>query len=291
MSSPHDASLPVAKTVAALRARVKGWRTAGERIALVPTMGALHDGHMSLVRLAKAQADRVVVSIFVNPRQFAPTEDFATYPRPEEADARRLVEARVDLLYAPEPSEMYPAGFSTQVNLTGVSEPLEGASRPHFFSGVATVVTKLLIQCAPDIAIFGEKDYQQLQVIRRLVRDLDIPVEVLSGATERDIDGLALSSRNAYLSAAERKVAVTMNRVLADAAAALASGAAVAEVETRATEALLAAGFDRVDYVEVRAADDLRRFGDAPDAPARILAAAWLGKTRLIDNVAAAPPA
>ena len=288
MSSPHEASLSVVKTVVALRARVKAWRAAGERIALVPTMGALHDGHMSLVRLAKAQADRVVVSIFVNPRQFAPTEDFATYPRPEESDARRLVEARVDLLYAPEPAEMYPAGFSTRVDVSGVSEPLEGAARPHFFSGVATVVTKLMIQCAPDVAIFGEKDYQQLQVLRRLVRDLDIPVQILSGATERDLDGLALSSRNAYLSAEDRRVAVRLNKVLAETAASVAAGTPATQAEAAAREALLAAGFDKVDYVDVRAADDLRRFEGTPDAPARVLAAAWIGKTRLIDNLAVA---
>jgi pantoate--beta-alanine ligase len=284
--SSHDPSLPVAKTVAALRARVKGWRERGERVALVPTMGALHDGHMSLVKLARAQADRVVVSIFVNPRQFAPNEDFATYPRPEAADAKRLIEQRVDLLYAPEPADMYPVGFSTSVRLAGVAEPLEGEARPHFFDGVATVVAKLLIQCAPDLAIFGEKDFQQLQVIRRLVRDLDIPVQILAGPTERERDGLALSSRNAYLSAAERGTAAKLYAALTEAAAAVATGAAPAQAEAAARESLLAAGFDRVDYVAVRSAEDLSAVEAPLTVPARVLAAAWLGKTRLIDNVA-----
>ena len=284
--SPSDLSLPVARTVPALRARVRDWRAQGLRVALVPTMGALHEGHLSLVRLARAQADRVVVSLFVNPRQFAPGEDFETYPRTEADDARLLQAERCDLLYAPGAADMYPAGAATTISVAGVSEPLEGAHRPHFFDGVATVVAKLLIQAAPDVAVFGEKDFQQLQVIRRLVRDLDLPVEVIGAPTARAADGLALSSRNAYLSEAERRIAGRLNVILTEAATAVAAGGVVAVAEARAREALLAAGFDRVDYVEVRAAEDLRRFEGSPKAPARILAAAWLGRTRLIDNLA-----
>mgnify|MGYP002778845940 CR=1 FL=1 len=284
--SPSDLSLPVARTVPALRARVRDWRAQGLRVALVPTMGALHEGHLSLVRLARAQADRVVVSLFVNPRQFAPGEDFETYPRTEADDARLLQAERCDLLYAPGAADMYPAGAATTISVAGVSEPLEGAHRPHFFDGVATVVAKLLIQAAPDVAVFGEKDFQQLQVIRRLVRDLDLPVEVIGAPTARAADGLALSSRNAYLSEAERRIAGRLNVILTEAATAVAAGGVVAVAEARAREALLSAGFDRVDYVEVRAAEDLRRFEGSPKAPARILAAAWLGRTRLIDNLA-----
>jgi pantoate--beta-alanine ligase len=273
--------------VAELRARVRGWRAAGERVGLVPTLGALHEGHLSLVRLAKAKAERCVASVFVNPTQFAPTEDFDAYPRNEARDAELLASVGCDLLFAPDVAEMYPDGFATTVTVGGVSEPLDGAARPGHFAGVATVVSKLLLQCGPDLAVFGEKDYQQLQVIRRLVRDLDMPVEILGGPTARADDGLALSSRNAYLSEAERRVAPEIHRALSAAAEQLRAGRPVAETEAEAIERLKAVGFARVDYVEVRGADDLARLGPGPiPAPARILAAAVLGRTRLIDNLA-----
>jgi len=279
------AALATVRTVAALRAQVGAWRAAGERIALAPTMGALHEGHLSLVRLARRRAGRVVASVFVNPAQFAPHEDFAAYPRNEAADAALLAEAGCDLLYAPAPEAIYPPGFATTVTVSGVSQPLEGEARPTHFAGVATVVAKLLIQAAPDVAVFGEKDYQQLQVIRRLAADLDLPVEIVGAPIVRDPDGLALSSRNAYLTPAERPVAAQLNRTLDAVAAQLRAGAAVAEAEAGARQALLTAGFARVDYVEVRAPDDLSRLGPGPlERPGRILAAAVVGRTRLIDN-------
>jgi pantoate--beta-alanine ligase len=280
--SPH-----IVRTVAALRAQVGGWRTAGERVGFVPTMGALHEGHLSLVRLAKQQAQRAVVSIFVNPTQFGPNEDFAAYPRDELRDAELLASVGCDLIYVPAAAEMYPQGFATIVTVAGVSEPLDGVARPGHFAGVSTVVTKLLLQCGADLAVFGEKDYQQLQVIRRLVRDLDIPVEILGGPIARAEDGLALSSRNAYLTPAERPAAAELHRVLATAVEQLRAGRAVRDVEAEAIARLAAVGFARTDYVEVRGADDLARRGPGPvEPPARILGAAVLGRTRLIDNLA-----
>jgi pantoate--beta-alanine ligase len=277
----------IVRTVAELRAQVAAWRRAGERVGFAPTMGALHEGHLSLVRLARQHADRVVVSIFVNPTQFGPNEDFDAYPRSEARDAELLAGVGCDLLFAPAVAEMYPPGFATTVTVAGVSEPLDGAARPGHFAGVATVVSKLLNQCGPDVAVFGEKDYQQLQVIRRLVRDLDLPVEIVGAPTARAEDGLALSSRNAYLSDAERQVAPALARALFGAGERLRAGAPVSEAEAEAHAALVAAGFGKVDYVEVRGADDLSRLGPGPiTAPARILAAAFLGRTRLIDNVA-----
>ncbi len=278
--------LATVRTVADLRAKVSPWRAAGETVGLVPTMGALHDGHLSLIANARRRADHVVASLFVNPRQFAPGEDFDAYPRGEARDAELLARAGCDLLYAPAASAMYAPGFSTSITVAGVSEPLEGQSRPHFFSGVATVVAKLLIQAQPDIAVFGEKDYQQLQVIKRMALDLDLPTQIVGAPTVRAPDGLALSSRNAYLSARERDIAVALNRVLTDAAARVAEGEAVAPVEIKAIAALLGAGFDKVDYIEFRNAEDLSRLGPGSigAAPARVLAAAWLGNTRLIDN-------
>jgi pantoate--beta-alanine ligase len=276
----------IVRTVAELRARVAAWKAAGERIGFTPTMGALHHGHLSLVRLARSRADRVVASVFVNPRQFGPNEDFDAYPRDEARDAALLAQAGCDLMFAPTVAEMYAPGFSTSIQVGGVSEPLDGAARPGHFAGVATVVTKLLLQCAPDVAVFGEKDYQQLQVIRRLVRDLDIPVEIVGAPTARDDHGLALSSRNAYLSADERRTAPILNQTLQQAVARLRDGEPVATVEADAGAALSAAGFGRIDYVEVRAAEDLARLGPGPVAsPARVLAAAVLGRTRLIDNL------
>jgi pantoate--beta-alanine ligase len=279
------AAPPIARTVTALRSQVAGWKGAGERVALVPTMGGLHDGHLALVRRAGELADRVVTSLFVNPTQFAPGEDFEAYPRDEGRDAALLAAHGCDLLYAPAAGEMYPAGFSTTVTVGEVSAPLDGLSRPQHFAGVATVVCKLLNQCAPDVAVFGEKDYQQLLVIRRLARDLDMPVEIVGLPTVRDADGLALSSRNLYLTPAERPVAGQLNAVIKATAEAVRAGEAVAAVEARALADLAAAGFERIDYLEVRGADDLARLGPGPAAaPARVFVAARLGKTRLIDN-------
>ena len=281
-----SAALPVVRTVADLRGQVAAWRAAGQTVGFVPTMGALHDGHLSLVRLAGARADRVVASIFVNPTQFSPGEDFEAYPRDEARDAALLVEAGCHLLFAPAVSEMYPPGAATTVTVAGVSEPLDGLARPGHFEGVATVVTKLLNQCAPDIAVFGEKDFQQLQVIRRLVHDLDLPVEIIGAPIVRAADGLALSSRNAYLTAQDRPVAGRLNRVLAGALARLRAEEAVSTVEAQAVAALLAVGFTSVDYVEVRCPETLARLGPGPTpAPVRLLAAARLGRTRLIDNM------
>ncbi len=279
--------IAIARTVADLRTQVRAWKARGERVALVPTMGALHDGHLSLVALAKTKAHRVVASVFVNPTQFGPNEDFDAYPRGEARDAELLASAQCDLLYAPTVAEMYPEGFSTTINVTGVSEPLDGAARPGHFAGVATVVTKLLLQSGTDVAVFGEKDYQQLQVIKRVVRDLDIPVEIIGAPTSRLEDGLARSSRNAYLSEAEREVAGRMNLALSDAVRRLQGGESVEKVEATGRAALERAGFQRIDYFEVRNADDLSHPGPGPlSVPGRVLAAAVIGRTRLIDNMA-----
>ncbi|MEJ0059679.1 MAG: pantoate--beta-alanine ligase [Terricaulis sp.] len=280
-----DSPLSIARDIASLRAAVKDWRRAGLSVGFVPTMGALHEGHLSLIRLAKARSDRVVASIFVNPKQFAPHEDFERYPRDEAGDGAKLASAGCDLLFAPVHSEIYPENFSTRVIVSRVSTPLEGETRPHFFGGVATVVTKLLLQCLPDAAFFGEKDFQQLLVVRQLTRDLNIPVEIVGCPTVRESDGLAMSSRNAYLSAAERAVAAQLNVIMRDAIAWLQAGGPIAQVEQDASAVLFAAGFTIVDYVAVRDAASLEPI-DTLTHPARILAAAWLGKTRLIDNMA-----
>ena len=277
----------IVRTVADLRAHVAAWRAAGQRIALVPTMGSLHAGHLSLVRLALTRADRVVTSIFVNPTQFAPHEDLDAYPRSEARDVERLGAEACDLVFAPDIAAMYPDSFSTSITVSGVSTPMDGAARPHHFSGVATVVAKLLIQCAPDVAVFGEKDYQQLQIIRRLTADLDLPVEIIGAPIVRDADGLALSSRNAYLTREQRPVAARLNVILGEAAKALANGDNIAEVEARGMAALKASGFDPIDYFEARDAVDLTRLPEgAVTRPARIFVAARLGATRLIDNMA-----
>lgn len=275
--------LTIVRTVAALRATVKAWRADGLRVGLVPTMGALHEGHLSLVRLAQTMTDRVVVSVFVNPKQFGVNEDFATYPRQEAADAAKLESVAASILYAPTPSEIYPSGFATTVSVAGVSAGLCGGERPGHFDGVATVVTKLLLQTLPDVAVFGEKDYQQLAVIRRLTTDLDIPVTIVGGPTLREADGLALSSRNAYLSAAERAVAAALPRVLKGIVTALENGDAPASLLTDGVAALRAAGFASVDYLELRDALTLEPVTTLQH-PARLIAAARLGTTRLIDN-------
>jgi pantoate--beta-alanine ligase len=283
--TPFD--LPTVRTVAELRARVRGWRASGERVGLVPTMGALHEGHLSLVRRARESAGKVVASLFVNPAQFAPGEDFTAYPRDEARDSELLASVGCDLLYAPAVDVIYPEGFSTTVTVAGVSGELEGAHRPTHFAGVATVVAKLLIQAEPDLAVFGEKDYQQLLVIRRMARDLDLPVEIVGAPTVRLEDGLAMSSRNVYLSDEERVVAGRLNVVLSAMAGALASGVEVGEAEAAARQALLDMGISQIDYIEARDAEDLHRPGPGPlQAPARVLAAVRIGRTRLIDNMA-----
>ncbi|MFQ5953987.1 MAG: pantoate--beta-alanine ligase [Kiloniellales bacterium] len=276
------------RTVPALRAAIGEWRAAGSSVGLVPTMGALHEGHLSLVRRALKIADRVCVTLFVNPKQFAPNEDFVEYPRDEAADRATLDALGVHLLFAPGIEEVYPEGFATTVSVAGLSEGLCGDQRPGFFQGVATVVTKLLIQSLPDVALFGEKDYQQLQVVRRLVTDLDIPVRIEAGPTVRESDGLALSSRNAYLSRQQRSIAPALYRTLLAVAKAVSGGAPVVAALEDGRRTMGQAGFDRVEYLELRDAETLAPIQEVA-APARILAAAWLGKTRLIDNVAVEP--
>src|ERR1700704_5140018 len=280
--------IAVARTVAALREAVAGWRRQQERIALVPTMGALHRGHLALVEAARRQCERVVASLFVNPKQFGPREDFAAYPRSEAADLTKFSEAGVDLVFAPTVEEMYPAGFVTTVRVAGIGDDLEGAHRPGHFDGVATVVSKLLLQCLPDIACFGEKDYQQLLVVRHMARDLDIPVRIEGVATVREPDGLALSSRNVYLSPEERRVAPLLYRVLNDTAIAIAAAPDTVTANLdKGLAVLRQAGF-MPDYLEMRDAADLSPM-TALDRPARLLAAARLGRTRLIDNIRVMP--
>lgn len=275
-------------SVGGLRTAVDGWRAEGLTVALVPTMGALHEGHMALVRAARAHGGRTVVSLFVNPTQFADDEDFALYPRNPDDDLAKLVEAGVEAVFMPPTDAIYPPGFATTVRVEGVTAGLEGASRPHYFDGVATVVTKLLLQCQPDVALFGEKDYQQLVTVRRLVADLDIPCRIEAVTTVRAADGFALSSRNAYLSAEERRVAPKLFEVLTWMAAELGKGAMSADAIARGTAALKAAGFARIDYLAVCDAETLEPVGRV-EVSARVLVAAWLGETRLIDNVAAGP--
>jgi pantoate--beta-alanine ligase len=280
--------VPVARTVEGLRAQVAAWRKEGHKVALVPTMGALHEGHMELVRAARAHATRIVASVFVNPTQFAPHEDFDRYPRDESGDSAKLAQAGCDLLYAPTVREMYPEGFATSIAVGGPTEGLCGIFRPHMFGGVALVVTKLFLQALPDVALFGEKDYQQLMVIRRFTRDLDIPVRVIGVPTVREADGLALSSRNAYLTADERARAPELNRALTEAASALSAGAEAPGVIEAVKARIAAAGFGSIDYVELRDAETLAPVTRV-EFPARLLAAVWLGKARLLDNVPIPP--
>ena len=278
--------LVLTRTVADLRVQVASLRNAGKRIGFVPTMGALHEGHLALVAEARRRSDAVIASVFVNPTQFAAHEDLGTYPRQEARDAELLAGAGCSILFAPDAAEMYPDGFATSVQVGGPSQGLETDFRPHFFGGVAVVVAKLLNQVQADVAVFGEKDYQQLMVVRRMARDLDIPTEIVGAPTVRDARGLALSSRNAYLSADELAVARRLNVILREAADRAAAGEVLATVEAGAAKALIDAGFAKVDYVAIRHAESLAPFSSAVYAPARILAAAWLGKTRLIDNMA-----
>lgn len=265
-----------------LREALSAFRAAGERVVLVPTMGALHDGHMALVEAAKRAGDRVVASIFVNPRQFAPGEDLEKYPRKEQADSRLLTAAGVDILWLPPVEVMYPEGFATTVSVSGVSEVLDGAHRSGHFDGVATVVAKLFNQVRPHVAVFGEKDWQQLAVIRRMVADLDLEIEILGVPTQREDDGLALSSRNVYLAPEDRARAIALPRALGLAERAIAKGDETETALAQAREMLVAAGFE-VDYVALADAETL---GDPqPGRPLRLLAAARIGGTRLIDNI------
>ena len=277
-------SPPVDRTINALRSRVTLWRGARQKIALVPTMGALHEGHLQLVREARERAVKVIVSIFVNPAQFGPSEDFTSYPRDEAADLAKLAEVGTDTVFMPTVAEMYPEGFATTIVVGGPANDLESVSRPQFFGGVATVVAKLLQAAQPDIALFGEKDYQQLLVVKRMATDLGLPVEIVGAATVREADGLALSSRNAYLGAAERATAPLLNAALRIAADEIRLGGSADTAIFEARSKLAAAGF-KVDYVKLRNADTLEPVRSS-DEPRRLLAAAWLGKTRLIDNVA-----
>jgi pantoate--beta-alanine ligase len=276
--------IEIVRTVADLRARVRGWRAAGHAVGLVPTMGALHEGHLALTRRSLKETARTCATLFVNPKQFGPNEDFARYPRTEACDADLLTAAGAHLLFAPGAEAMYPPGHSTKVDVGPLGAMLEGEFRPGFFVGVATVVTKLLLQALPDKAYFGEKDYQQLLVIKRLTRDLDIPVEVVGCPTVRESDGLALSSRNAYLAPHERAIAPVLHGTLGQVAENVARGAKPAEQAAWGVAQLIRAGFANVDYLTVRDAETLEPV-ETLKRPARALAAAWLGKTRLIDNV------
>ena len=282
--------MEIVRTVADLRKHIALWRKGEVRVGLVPTMGALHQGHMALVEAARAECDRIVASIFVNPKQFAPTEDLGSYPRREAADLEMLASAGVDLVFIPAVDEIYPPGFATLVRVDGLTEGLCGAHRAGHFDGVTTVVTKLLIQALPDTAYFGEKDYQQLTVVRRLARDLDLPVRIAGVPTVREPDGLALSSRNVYLSAEERRIAPNLARVLRSIAAVLAQDPnAVAQEIAHGSAALQQAGF-AVEYLEIREAESLAVTSEVT-ASSRVFAAVRLGTTRLIDNMPSAPAA
>ena len=277
-------TVPIIRTLAELRSATKTWRGAGETIGVVPTMGALHDGHLSLVAAAKAGCDRVIVTIFVNPKQFNQASDLDNYPRTEAEDARKLERFAVDAVYAPDVGQIYPDGFCTNVSVTGMTDVLCGAHRPGHFDGVATVVTKLFTQTSADKAYFGEKDFQQLMVVTRLARDLDIPVDVVGCPTIREEDGLAMSSRNLLLSDRARIKAPRLNEVMEEVAQALAQGGVFSDLQEDAVAKLERADFTEVDYLELRSCAGLRLL-DRPSEPARLFAAAWLAGVRLIDNI------
>ena len=281
----RQTGLQIVRTVKALRKSTASWRTAGETIALVPTMGALHDGHLALVKLAAKSADRVVVSIFVNPAQFSPSEDLSRYPRDEAGDVAKLKAGGVSLVWAPDAAEMYPDGSATSVVPAGAALGLEGDVRPHHFGGVATVCLKLFNQVQPDAAIFGEKDFQQLAVIRQLVRDVNLNLKIMPLKTVREKDGLALSSRNRYLSDSERRIAPAIFEIIS-VVASKARQVSSQKLIKDAEAALLKRGFGSVDYVAIRDAETLGPFEAKSDRPGRVLVAAKLGTTRLIDNVA-----
>ena len=276
--------LDIVRTVTELRGRVGAWRKENQSIALIPTMGSLHAGHLSLMQLGREQCNKVIATIFVNPLQFSPSEDFETYPREENDDVRKLIDEDVDLLFAPDVKEMYQTGAITTINVGGLTDSLCAVSRPGFFDGVATVVTKLLLQALPDVAIFGEKDYQQLLVIKRLVTDLDIPVKIIGGPTIREIDGLALSSRNVYLDPKSRSIAPAIYNILNRYASAISKGNDVEKCLKLAKKDIQDAGFGKIDYLDLRNEQTLQRC-TTKEQPSRLFAAVWLGSTRLIDNI------
>jgi pantoate--beta-alanine ligase len=275
--------LPTVRTIDVLRKQVSAWRAQDLTVSLVPTMGALHQGHLSLVKLGQSKTDKVIASIFVNPTQFAEGEDLDTYPHTEVEDCEKLAAIGTDLVFMPSGREMYPEGFSTSVTVGGMTQVLCGGTRPTHFDGVSLVVTKLLLCCLPDIAIFGEKDYQQLMVIKRFVDDLNIPVKILGGAIVREEDGLAMSSRNQYLTPEQRQIAPGFARTLREAIADILDGMPVPQAITLAENKLLAMGFDTVDYIEMRAVPSLEATEDHSQ-PARLIAAATLGLSRILDN-------
>lgn len=274
----------IIRTVAELRPIVRGWKAAGEKVGVVPTMGALHDGHLSLARTGKQECERVITTIFVNPKQFNNPDDLKKYPRTEEADVALLSSVGVDVVFIPQPDEVYPDGFITTVSVGGVSEPLEGRMRPGHFDGVATVVTKLFGMTMADRGYFGQKDWQQLQVVLRLVRDLNLPIKIVGCETIREEDGLAMSSRNVRLTAQGRAVAGMLYSAITAAADDIRSGQSDRQAIREAAEKVRAAGFDRVEYIELRDAETLMP-SDDPQKPRRMLAAAWLDGVRLIDNI------
>ena len=275
----------IIRTLVELRSKVAGWKAAGESVAVVPTMGALHQGHLSLVRAAKQACDRVIVTIFINPKQFNNPEDYKNYPRTEEEDARKLIALKADVVYVPDGEQMYPNGFATTVSVEGITQGLCGAHRAGHFDGVATIVTKLFTQTQADKAFFGEKDYQQLQVVTRLARDLDLPIEVIGCPTIREEDGLAMSSRNLLLSDRARTWAPELHRAMEEMSEGLLAGGDLETLRAAAVSRVERAGFTQVEYLDLRSADQLELM-TTPDRPARLLAAAWLAGVRLIDNIA-----
>ncbi|NKX47378.1 pantoate--beta-alanine ligase [Rhodobacteraceae bacterium R_SAG8] len=275
----------IIRTLVDLRSKVAGWKAAGESVAVVPTMGALHQGHLSLVRAAKEACDRVIVTIFINPKQFNNPEDYKNYPRTEEEDARKLIALKADVVYVPDGEQMYPNGFATTVSVEGITQGLCGAHRAGHFDGVATIVTKLFTQTQADKAFFGEKDYQQLQVVTRLTLDLDLPIEVIGCPTIREEDGLAMSSRNLLLSDRARTWAPELHRAMEEMSEGLLAGGDLETLRAAAVSRVERAGFTQVEYLDLRSADQLELM-TTPDRPARLLAAAWLAGVRLIDNIA-----
>ena len=275
----------IIRTLVELRSKVAGWKAAGESVAVVPTMGALHQGHLSLVRAAKEACDRVIVTIFINPKQFNNPEDYKNYPRTEEEDARKLIALKADVVYVPDGEQMYPNGFATTVSVEGITQGLCGAHRAGHFDGVATIVTKLFTQTQADKAFFGEKDYQQLQVVPRLARDLDLPIEVIGCPTIREEDGLAMSSRNLLLSDRARTWAPELHRAMEEMSEGLLAGGDLETLRAAAVSRVERAGFTQVEYLDLRSADQLELM-TTPNRPARLLAAAWLAGVRLIDNIA-----
>ena len=275
----------IIRTLVELRSKVAGWKAAGESVAVVPTMGALHEGHLTLVRAAKEACDRVIVTIFINPKQFNNPEDYKNYPRTEEEDARKLIALKADVVYVPDGEQMYPNGFATTVSVEGITQGLCGAHRAGHFDGVATIVTKLFTQTHADKAFFGEKDYQQLQVVTRLARDLDLPIEVIGCPTIREEDGLAMSSRNLLLSDRARTWAPELHRAMEEMSEGLLAGGDLETLRAAAVSRVERAGFTQVEYLDLRSADQLELM-TTPNRPARLLAAAWLAGVRLIDNIA-----